>query len=93
MEYTTDKEVWFVTGADSIGTFRGPSSSLAPDDPQPRALQGHGGGLKVSEWTSDELEKIGEAEELRIAPRRRDGSLRTPPTVRSTLGTRATSSR
>jgi hypothetical protein len=52
MEYTTDKEVWFVTG-----TFRGPSSSLAPDDPQPRVPQGHVGGLKVSEWTSDELEK------------------------------------
>ena len=26
----------------------------------------------MSEWTSDELEKIGAAEELRIAPRRRD---------------------
>jgi hypothetical protein len=35
----------------------------------------------VSEWTSNELEKIGAAEELRIAPRRRDGSLRTPVTI------------
>jgi hypothetical protein len=44
---------------------------------------GHGGGLKVSEWTGDELEKIGAAEELRIAPRRRDGSLWTPVTISS----------
>jgi hypothetical protein len=35
----------------------------------------------MSQWTSDKLEKIGAAEELRIAPRRRDGSLRTPVTV------------
>jgi hypothetical protein len=35
----------------------------------------------MSEWTGDELEKIGAAEELRIAPRRRDGSLRTPVTI------------
>ena len=35
----------------------------------------------MSEWTSDELEKIGASEELRIAPRRRDGSLRTPVTI------------
>jgi hypothetical protein len=32
-------------------------------------------------WTADELEKIGAAEELRIAPRRREGSLRTPVTI------------
>jgi hypothetical protein len=29
-------------------------------------------------WTTDELERIGGAEELQIAPRRRDGSLRRP---------------
>ena len=29
-------------------------------------------------WTSDELAKIGAAEELQIATRRRDGTLRTP---------------
>ncbi len=29
-------------------------------------------------WTSDELARIGEADELRIAARRRDGTLRTP---------------
>jgi hypothetical protein len=33
----------------------------------------------MSEWTGDEPGRIGAAEELRIAPRRRDGSLRTPP--------------
>ena len=35
----------------------------------------------MSEWTSDELERLGAAEELRLAPRRRDGSLRTPVTI------------
>ncbi|MCB8976492.1 MAG: DUF2255 family protein [Ardenticatenaceae bacterium] len=30
----------------------------------------------MSEWTTDELKKIGTAEELQIAPRRRDGTLR-----------------
>ena len=35
----------------------------------------------MSEWTSDELEKIGASAELRLAPRRRDGSLRTPVTI------------
>ncbi len=29
-------------------------------------------------WTNDELNKIGSAEELRIAPLRRDGTLRKP---------------
>ena len=32
-------------------------------------------------WTSDELSKIGAADELQIAPLRQDGSLRTPVTV------------
>ena len=32
-------------------------------------------------WTSDELNKIGTAEELRIASLRRDGTLRTPVTI------------
>jgi hypothetical protein len=27
-------------------------------------------------WTTDELDRIGEADELRIAPRRQDGTLR-----------------
>jgi hypothetical protein len=45
MEYTTDREVWFVTGADSIGlaeqkvaeidAFRVLSASPALDDLQP----------------------------------------------------------
>jgi hypothetical protein len=30
----------------------------------------------MSVWTSNELGKIGTAEELQIAPRRRDGTLR-----------------
>ena len=32
-------------------------------------------------WTSDELDRIGAADELQIAPRRRDGTLRTPVTI------------
>ena len=32
-------------------------------------------------WTKDELEKIAAAEELEIAPRRRDGTLRRPTTI------------
>jgi hypothetical protein len=35
----------------------------------------------VSAWTSDELEKIAAADELEIAPVRRDGTLRNPVTV------------
>ena len=35
----------------------------------------------MTTWTSDELDKIGRADELRIAPRRRDGTLRNPVTV------------
>jgi hypothetical protein len=32
-------------------------------------------------WSSDELDKIGEAEELQLAPLRRDGMLRNPVTI------------
>jgi hypothetical protein len=32
-------------------------------------------------WTPDELDRIGRAEELELAPRRRDGSLRDPVTI------------
>src|SRR5205809_6010238 len=35
----------------------------------------------MTTWTSDELNKIGAAEELRIAPLRRDGTLRNPVTI------------
>jgi len=35
----------------------------------------------MATWTSDELNKIGGAEELRIAPLRRDGTLRNPVTI------------
>lgn len=35
----------------------------------------------MTTWTSDELTKIGTAEELEIAPRRRDGTLRKPVTI------------
>ena len=35
----------------------------------------------MSAWTSDELNKIGAAEEARIASRRRDGTMRNPVTV------------
>ena len=35
----------------------------------------------MSVWTNDELNKVGTAEELAIAPRRRDGTLRNPVTI------------
>ena len=35
----------------------------------------------MTTWTSDELDKIAAAEELQIAPLRRDGTLRNPVTV------------
>ena len=35
----------------------------------------------MSTWTSDELERIGEAEELEIASLRRDGTLRNSVTI------------
>lgn len=35
----------------------------------------------MSTWASDELKRIGEAEELRITTRRRDGSMRKPVTI------------
>jgi hypothetical protein len=36
----------------------------------------------VSAWTREELDRIGAAEELEIAPRRGDGSLRRPVPIR-----------
>ena len=35
----------------------------------------------MTTWTSDELNKIGKAEELQIASLRRDGTLRKPVTI------------
>jgi hypothetical protein len=35
----------------------------------------------MSNWTNDELDKIGQAEELAIAGRRGDGTLRKPVTI------------
>jgi hypothetical protein len=35
----------------------------------------------MTAWTSDELDKIGRAEELEIAPLRRDGTLLKPVTI------------
>ena len=35
----------------------------------------------MSDWTKDELTRIGGAEEMQIAPRRTDGTLRKPVTV------------
>ena len=35
----------------------------------------------MTTWTSDELDKIGKAEELQIASLRRDGTLRNPVTI------------
>src|SRR5579859_6354674 len=39
------------------------------------------GDPPVPTWTSDELTKIGTAEELEIASRRGDGTLRNPVTI------------
>jgi hypothetical protein len=38
-------------------------------------------GIPMTVWTSDELDKIGTAEELEIASLRRDGTLRNPVTI------------
>jgi hypothetical protein len=35
----------------------------------------------MSEWTTDELSRIGDADELEIASLRQDGTLRTPRTI------------
>ena len=35
----------------------------------------------MTAWTSDELTRIGAADELQLASRRRDGTLRTPVTI------------
>jgi hypothetical protein len=35
----------------------------------------------MAAWTSDELDTIGQAEELTLAPARRDGTLRNPVTM------------
>ena len=35
----------------------------------------------MKQWTSDQLDKIARAEEVQIAPMRRDGTLRKPVTV------------
>jgi len=35
----------------------------------------------MNTWTSDELKRVGEAEELQIAPRRQNGTLRKPVTI------------
>jgi hypothetical protein len=35
----------------------------------------------MTTWTSDELDRIGTADELQIAPLRRDGTLRYPVTI------------
>jgi hypothetical protein len=35
----------------------------------------------MTAWTNEELTRIGTAEELQIAPRRRDGTLRIPRTI------------
>lgn len=35
----------------------------------------------MTSWTHDELDKIGPADEVQIAPRRRDGTLRSPITI------------
>lgn len=39
------------------------------------------GDAPMTAWTSDELTKIATAEELKLAPLRRDGTLRTPVTI------------
>src|SRR5574341_1842429 len=41
----------------------------------------HEGDAPMTTWTSDELTKIGTAEELEIASLRRDGTLRNPVTI------------
>src|SRR5437867_13172171 len=49
--------------------------------PSGKSMQAGQGGMTMATWTSDELNKVGGAEELRIAPLRRDGTLRNPVTI------------
>jgi hypothetical protein len=44
-------------------------------------MKGVKGNQKMTNWTSDELNKIGNAEELQIASFRRDGTLRKSVTI------------
>jgi hypothetical protein len=44
-------------------------------------LQAQKESALMTAWTSDELNRIGAAEELQIASLRRDGTLRTPVTI------------
>jgi hypothetical protein len=46
-----------------------------------RSLVYYKGDAPMTTWTNDELDKIGRAEELRIASVRRDGTLRKPVTI------------
>ena len=41
-----------------------------------RSDQDAAGAMTEAAWTADELDRMGDAEELRIAPRRKDGTLR-----------------
>src|SRR4051812_33558996 len=41
----------------------------------------HKGDARMTAWTSDELSKIGSAEELQIASARHDSTLRNPVTI------------
>src|SRR5918912_3870789 len=46
-----------------------------------RTTTNHKGDRSMSTWTNDELNRIGAAEELQIAPLRGDGTLRNPVTI------------
>jgi hypothetical protein len=41
----------------------------------------HEGEQPITTWTSDELARIGDAEELEVASLRHDGTLRSPVTI------------
>jgi hypothetical protein len=57
---------------------RGDSRRVPPDE---RPAGDQGDGAATTTWTSDELERIGAADELELAVRRSDGTLRPPVAI------------
>src|SRR3954451_1838104 len=69
------------TAASSHTDRRGPMPRVPLAATGARALPPTGltkGIFSMTTWTSDELDKIGETDELEIASLRRDGTLRKP---------------
>src|SRR2546422_4324545 len=73
-------KVWFITGTGrGMGVHIAKAALVARE--RGHRNWHHEGDAPMTTWTSDELNKIGTAEELEIASLRRDGTLRNPVTV------------